>query len=760
VQRNNVNRVRNMARSLVVVESPAKARTIKKFLGKEFEVKASMGHIKDLPEKELGVEIEHHFRPHYRIIKGKRKVIKELKASAQKVDAIYLAADPDREGEAIAWHVAQELAGNGRSIYRILFNEITQPSIAAAMEQPGSIDMSLVNAQQARRIMDRLVGYQVSPFLWRTLYRGLSAGRVQSVALRLICEREDLIEAFVPKEYWSIEALLQAHQGQPFVVQLVTIDREKAVVENESAAQSIIAALKDKPFVVTEIKQKDQKRNPPAPFITSTLQQQAARALRFRVQKTMVIAQQLYEGLDIGGESPEGLITYMRTDAPRVSQEAIDQVRDFIAGRFGKSYLPRTARKYKSKRGAQEAHEAIRPTSVHHLPEDLKPYLDKDQFRLYQLIWKRFVASQMNPARFKVTQVTVAADGHGFRASGTVPVFDGYLSVYQEAQEEKSKEEGPLPPLKKGEELQLLSLTPEQHFTKPSPRYSEATLVKALESEGIGRPSTYAQIITTIRNRKYVDAEGRTLKPTDLGKTVNRLLVENFPDVFQVDFTAKMEEELDRVETGEYEWQRVVGDFYGPFQRDLEVANSKKADLKNALQQETDIVCEKCGGTMVIKWGRNGRFLACSNFPECRNTKPLPGEEAQQETNQVCDRCGAPMVVKSGRFGRFLACSNYPECRNTKPLRIGVRCPREGCPGHLIERKTKTGRIFYGCSEYPTCRFATWDKPIDRACPHCGAKPLVEKHTKAKGTFYRCLSCQGEVSPEEVEEVEEAEEGS
>jgi DNA topoisomerase-1 len=740
-----------MASSLVVVESPAKARTIKKFLGKEFEVKASMGHIKDLPEKELGVEIDNRFRPHYHIIKGKRKVIKELKASAQQVDAIYLAADPDREGEAIAWHVAQELEGDGRKVYRILFNEITQKSISAAMQQPGPIDMSRVNAQQARRIMDRLVGYQVSPFLWRTLYRGLSAGRVQSVALRLICDREDLIDAFVPREYWSIEAILKTHQGEPFTAQLAAIDGKKAVVENGAAAQKIIQHLEGKSFVVTEVTTKDSRRNPPPPFITSTLQQQAARALRFRVQKTMRVAQQLYEGLDIGGENPQGLITYMRTDAPRVSQEALDQVRDFIGERYGKRYLPKTARRYKSKRGAQEAHEAIRPTSVELRPEQLKPHLDKDQFRLYELIWKRFVASQMATAQFKVTQVTVAADGHDFRASGTVPVFDGYLSVYQEIKEEKAKEEGKLPALEKGERLELLSLTPEQHFTKPPPRYSEATLVKALESEGIGRPSTYAQIITTIRHRKYVISEGRTLQPTDLGRTVNKLLVENFPDIFQVDFTAKMEEELDRVETGEYEWQRVVGDFYGPFQRDLEEANSKKADLKNALQERTDIVCEKCGGSMVVKWGRHGRFLACSNFPECRHTKPLPGEEPEQETGEVCDLCGAPMVIKSGRFGRFLACSNYPECRHTKPMKIGVRCPREDCPGHLIERKTKKGRIFYGCSEYPKCQFATWDKPIDRACPHCGAKPLVEKHTKVKGTFYRCLSCKADVSPEELE---------
>jgi DNA topoisomerase-1 len=741
-----------MGHSLVIVESPAKARTIKKFLGQDFDVKASMGHVRDLPEKKLGVEIEQGFQPQYKIIKGKRKVIKELKEAAKKAEIIYLAPDPDREGEAIAWHVSQELGVDGKKVHRILFNEITKRAISEAVQHPRDIDMSLVNAQQARRIMDRLVGYQVSPFLWRTLYSGLSAGRVQSVALRLICEREDLIEKFVPQEYWSIDAKLQGKQGDPFEAQLVTVKGEKVHIPDDKTARDIVAVLNDKPFQIEKIQQKDQRRHSPAPFITSTLQQQAARALRFRVQKTMVVAQQLYEGLDMGEANPVGLITYMRTDAPRVSQEALEQVREFIGNRFGESYLPKSPRKFKSKRGAQEAHEAIRPTSVHRLPEDMKQYLDKDQFRLYELIWKRFVASQMASAVFKVTRVDIAADGHGFRASGTVPVFDGYLRVYQEAKEEKSQEEGQLPPLSEGELLKLLNLIPEQHFTKPPARYTEATLVKALESEGIGRPSTYAQIITTIRARNYATSEARKLMPTDLGRTVNKLLVENFPDVFQVAFTAKMEEELDRIETGEYQWSKVVGDFYTPFHQDLEEANKKKSDLKNALQQPTDIVCEKCGGAMIVKWGRNGQFLACSNYPTCRNTKPLPGQEEAQETGEVCEKCGSPMVVKTGRFGRFMACSNYPECKNTKPLRIGVRCPTEGCDGHLIERKTKTGRLFYGCSNYPECKFATWEKPIDKACSLCGARPLVVKQTRAKGTFYRCLSCKGEMSPEEVEE--------
>jgi len=741
-----------MVNSLVIVESPAKARTIKRFLGKGFEVKASMGHIKDLPEKELGVDVQHGYQPHYTIVKGKQKVIKELKTSARKAEAIYLAPDPDREGEAIAWHVAQVLGVDGKKIHRILFNEVTKRAVSAAVKHPRAIDMSLVNAQQARRIMDRLVGYKVSPFLWRTLYRGLSAGRVQSVALRLICEREERIEQFVPQEYWSIAANLRGKEGGPFVALLATIDGHKAAVPDQAEAERIVELLREKSFTVTKVEHQKQSRHPPPPFITSSLQQDAARALGFNVRKTMRVAQQLYEGLDIGQQSPVGLITYMRTDAPRVAQEALQEVRRFIEAKFGKAYLPAEPRRYKSKRGAQEAHEAIRPTSVSRRPEDIKPHLEKDQYRLYQLIWKRFVASQMKSAVFDVTKVLIEANGHAFKATGSAPIFDGFLSIYQESQEEKTKEEeGMLPPLSQGERLKLLTLTPEQHFTKPPPRFTEASLVKALETEGIGRPSTYAQIITTLRNRTYVHMEQKRFAPTDLGRTVNKLLVQNFPDIFGVKFTAKMEEELDRVETGEYKWVEVLDDFYQPFSRVLEEANKKKADLKSSLQEPTDQICEKCGGEMVVKWGRNGRFLACSNFPQCRNTKPMPGEEPEVATSEVCDRCGSLMVVKTGRFGRFLACSKYPTCRNTKPLRIGVRCPQEGCEGHLIERKTKSGKLFYGCSQYPACTFASWQKPVDRVCPHCGARPLVERQTKAKGKFYHCLKCGEESSPEEVE---------
>jgi DNA topoisomerase-1 len=746
-----------MGHALVIVESPAKARTIKKFLGRDFEVKACMGHIKDLPQKDLGVDVADGYRPRYTIIKGKRKIIKELRTSAKKADAIFLAPDPDREGEAIAWHVAQELGVEQEKIHRILFNEITKKAVSAAVQEPRSIDMRLVNAQQARRIMDRLVGYKVSPFLWRTLYSGLSAGRVQSVALRLVCEREELIEKFVPQEYWSIAANLKGKEGGPFVALLATIDGQKAVIPDQDRARAIVEFLQDKPFTVIKVEQKQQTKNPPPPFITSSLQQDAARALRFNVQKTMRVAQQLYEGLDIGQQSPVGLITYMRTDAPRVAQEALDEVRQFIETQFGEKYLPPQPRRYKSKRGAQEAHEAIRPTSVSRRPEDLKPHLDQAQYGLYELIWKRFVASQMKSALFDVTKVEVEADGHTFRATGSVPIFDGFLLIYQESKEEKIEEkedaqrEAVLPPLSKGEQLKLLSLTPEQHFTKPPPRYTEATLVRALETEGIGRPSTYAQIIITLKARKYVHTESRRLMPTDLGKTVSKLLVQNFPDIFGVKFTAQMEEELDRVEMGEYQWVEVLDDFYQPFSRVLEEANRKKADLKSSLQESTDEKCQKCGGTMVVKWGRNGRFMACDNFPKCRNTKPLPGEEPEVATDEVCDRCGSPMVIKTGRFGRFLACSNYPQCRNTKPLRIGVRCFQENCPGHVVERKTKSGRLFYGCSQYPACAFASWDKPVDLACPQCGARPMVEKQTKAKGKFYRCRQCKGEASPEEVE---------
>jgi len=464
------------------------------------------------------------------------------------------------------------------------------------------------------------------------------------------------------------------------------------------------------------------------------------------------VAQQLYEGLDIGQQDSIGLITYMRTDAPRVADEALSDVRKFIGERYGEKYLPQKPRIYKSKRRAQEAHEAVRPTSVARLPQDLKSHLDKDQFRLYELIWKRFVASQMESAVFDVTKVQVEDDGHIFRVPGSVPVFDGFLSVYHETLEEKNgDEQKTLPPLSEGEHLKVLSLTPDQHFTKPPPRFTEASLVKTLETEGIGRPSTYAQIIITLKTRNYVQIENRRLLPTDLGRTVSKLLVDNFPNIFGVEFTAKMESELDRVGTGEYRWVDVLDDFYQPFSRVLEEANKKKADLKSALQQPTDQVCEKCGGMMVIKWGRNGQFQACSNYPKCRNTKPLPGQESEMTTDEVCDKCGSAMVVKSGRFGRFLACSKYPECKNTKPLRIGVECPQEDCKGHIVERKTKSGRIFYGCSEYPKCSFASWDKPANLACLHCGAKPLVEKQTKAKGRFYRCLQCKLEASPEEVE---------
>ncbi len=742
-----------MANYLVIVESPAKARTIKKFLGQGYEVKACMGHIKDLPQKDLGVDVDDGFRPHYTVIKGKGKVIKELRTSAKKADAIYLAPDPDREGEAIAWHVAQELGVAGKTIHRILFNEITQKAVSTAVQKPRSINMDLVNAQQARRIMDRLVGYKVSPFLWRTMYRGLSAGRVQSVALRLISEREELIEKFVAQEYWSIAANLQGKEEEAFVALLATIDGKKAVVSDQKQAGYIVEMLKSKPFTVAGVERKEQKRNSLPPFITSSLQQDAARALRFNVRRTMLVAQQLYEGLDIGQKSPVGLITYMRTDAPRVAQEALEEVRRFIETGFGKKYLPPRPHRYKSKRSAQEAHEAIRPTSVSRLPKDLKSYLGKDQYRLYELIWKRFVASQMTSALFDVTKVQVKVNGHVFRASGSVPVFDGYLSVYRESQPigEKAKEEGSLPPVEEGQLLQLLSLTPQQHFTKPPPRYTEATLVKTLETEGIGRPSTYAQIITTIKMRNYIRTEQRRLTPTSLGRTVNKLLVENFPDIFGVKFTAKMEEKLDRVGMGEYRWVEVLDDFYGSFSKVLEEANKRKADLKSALQQPTNEVCEKCGGKMVVKWGRNGQFLACSSFPNCRNTKPLPGEEAQETTDEICEKCSSPMVIKTGRFGRFLACSKYPTCRNTRPLSIGISCPREGCPGNLVERKTKSGRLFFGCSEYPKCDFASWDKPVDLPCPHCGAKPLVEKQTKARGNFYRCLACKQEMSPEEVE---------
>ncbi len=733
-----------MDKNLVIVESPAKTKALKKFLGKEFMVEASVGHVKDLPEKSLGVDIENEFTPQYEIIPGKKKVLDQLKFQSKKAKTIYLAPDPDREGEAIAWHIATEIGKINPKILRASFNEITKDAVLEGINQAGTINMNRVNAQQARRILDRLVGYKISPLLWKTVYKGLSAGRVQSVALRIICERETEVENFVPKEYWSITANLETQKSESFFAKLVKIEGKDFEIASQKESENICADIKGKEFLVTKVSQEKKKRHPYPPYITSTLQQDAARRLYSSSKKTMMIAQQLYEGVELGDKGSVGLVTYMRTDSPRIAEVAKKSAKDFIEKNFGPDYIPSKPKEYKSKKGAQEAHEAIRPTYIDYTPDELKGFLSKDQFKLYQLIWNRFIASQMAEAIFQVTTVEIEAEKYLFRATHSLQMFDGFLKVYQDMKEENAEEEKEfkLPVLKDEDILNLLELIPQQHFTKPPPRFTEASLIKELEENGVGRPSTYAQIVFTIKQRKYVEAESRKLFPTELGKTVNQILVKNFSHIFEVKFTASMEEELDKIEEGKEKWVKVLKDFYDPFQLNLEKVENNKKNIRELTQQKTDEVCDKCGSPMIIRWGRNGRFLACSAFPKCKNTKPLPGDEnGKLLSDQKCDLCGAPMMIKIGRFGKFLACSKYPDCKFTRPFSMGVDCPEDGCDGFLIERRTKKGRIFYGCSNYPKCKFATWDKPVNQPCPNCDAKFLVEKSSKAKGEYLKCPKC-------------------
>ncbi len=706
-----------MANSLVIVESPAKAKTINKYLGKDFIVMASVGHIKDLPKSKLGVEVEHGFEPVYENIKGKAKIIAELKKAATKAEKIYLAPDPDREGEAIAWHIADEVDLGRKKTCRVLFNEITEKAVKEAIGRPMELDRNKYDAQQARRILDRLVGYQVSPLLWEKVRRGLSAGRVQSVAVRLICEREREISAFVPVEYWSITAELSGSSGAPFKARLVKKGEKKLELNNQTQAQDTVSALHGAEFRVSAIETKLVRRNPSPPFTTSKLQQDGARKLGYTAKKIMMLAQQLYEGVELGPKGPQGLISYMRTDSVRLSSEAVNTARAYISERFGPEYLPSKPNVYKSKKKTQDAHEAIRPTSMANAPESVKGYLSKDQFRLYELIWNRFVSCQMAQAELDQTRADITAKDCLFAATGTVVKFPGFMAVYMESSDVEEEKEERLPALAKGELLKFLGLTPDQHFTQPRPRFTEASLVKELEENGIGRPSTYAAIISTIQDRGYVVKDKTQLKPTELGFLVIDLLVKSFPDILNVEFTAHMEGELDKIEDGQLKWQKAMQEFYTPFSESLDKA---KKDMKNIKAEETptDIVCEKCGKPLIIKWGRNGKFLACTGYPECKNTKdfttdqtgkvvPLAREEA---TDSKCPKCGAGMLVKSGRFGRFIACSKYPDCKTTLPFSTGVNCPEEGCGGMLIERRSKRG-IFYGCSNYPKCKHAVQKLP-------------------------------------------------
>jgi DNA topoisomerase-1 len=750
-------------KSLVIVESPAKAKTINKILGKEFGVKASIGHVKDLPKKDLGVDIDNNFEPHYEIIPGKEKVIKELKSVAKKAEKIYIATDPDREGEAIAYHIAEEVKPpkNSKKIFRVTFHEITDRAVKGAIQNPGEIDINKVEAQQARRILDRLVGYNLSPFLWRKVRRGLSAGRVQSVAVKLVVDREREIESFNKEEYWTIEALLSPKiEGAQFWARLykyndsLVINRDaeegkRFLITNAEAAQQIADEIKDKEFYLSKIEKKLRKRSPSPPFITSTLQQEAARRLRFAAKKTMMIAQQLYEGIELGDEGSVGLITYMRTDSFRIAPEAQEWARDLIEKKFGKDYLPEKPPHYKSKGSAQEAHEAIRPTYPDKSPEAVKKFLSKDQYNLYTLIWNRFIASQMAPAQLEQTTYIIGLRDSGielssteFRASGTVIRFPGFMALYTESKDEIEEEEGGiLPSMKENDILKQQEIKPVQHFTQPPPRYTEATLVKALEEKGIGRPSTYAAILSTIQDRKYVEKnEDRRFMPTELGIVVNDLLVDKFPELIDIGFTAKMEDELDEIENAKMKWVKVVKDFYKPFSRDLSEASKDKGKVKPQ-DIPTEEVCEKCGSPMAIKWGRHGRFLACTGYPQCKNTRPLEGGNGKQVaeqtvTEEVCEKCGAPMVIRSGRFGKFLACSKYPECKNTKPISTGVKCPLDG--GDIVERRSKRGKSFWSCSNYPECKFAMWYKPVPKQCPKCNASFLVEKWNKAGEIFHVC----------------------
>ena len=762
---------KQMGKSLVVVESPAKAKTINKILGKDFVVKPCMGHVRDLPPKELGIDVGDGFKPRYVTIRGKGKILSGLRKAAQAADTTYLATDPDREGEAIAWHVAQAISRKDGNVKRILFNEITPKAVRESLEHSSVLDLHKVDAQQARRVLDRLVGYEISPLLWKVIHSGLSAGRVQSVAVRLICERDREIKAFDPQEYWSIEALLGRAGRGSFWTHLLAKDGEKLDIVNQEQADHIAAELAAQDIAVKEIKKRDQVRRPAPPFTTSTLQQECARRMRFSVKRTMAVAQQLYEGIEVEGET-RGLITYMRTDSVRVAADAIAEVREQIDALYGREYVPEAPNHYRTKNSAQDAHEAIRPTSVALHPSKIEHLLTPEQARVYSLIWKRFVTSQMKPQVLSITTANVEAGPYLLRATGSIVKFLGFTLLYSESKEEEDKsvavsngiaqgeeenESRVMPAdIAKGEVLRLEKLSPEQHFTKPPPRFTEASLVKQLESEGIGRPSTYAQIITTILDREYVEkVDNRYFVATERGQTVNKLLVDTFPHLFNVAFTANMEDKLDQVEDGGTNWVEIVQQFYDSWKGDLDSANNRRKELKRALQEVSDEDCKECGADMVVKWGRNGRFLACSGYPKCKNTKPLE-EQGEVETDEVCDQCSAPMVVKTGRYGRFLACSGYPDCKNVKPYVLGIQCPEDGCEGQIVEKRSRKGKVFFGCSTYPECKFASWDRPVDRKCTHCEAALLYEKGSRSGSPTQYCRVCGTEYESEEGEKDKSA----
>jgi len=745
-----------MADNLVIVESPAKAKTISQYLGKKYDVTASMGHVRDLPKSKTGIDTEHNFEPSYTVPVDKKKIISGLKKKIKAGTAIWIATDEDREGEAIGWHLLQALKVNPKKheVRRIVFHEITKNAILESIKNPREIDMNLVDAQQARRVLDRLVGYELSPLLWKKIRYGLSAGRVQSVAVRLIVEREREIKAFKTDEYWKITGTFSGDSNEKFEALL------KEDVGNKKSADKILKDLKGAGYKVASLKEKLSKRNPAPPFITSTLQQEASRKLGFSVKKTMVIAQQLYEGVKTN-KGHGGLITYMRTDSFNLSTQAIKQAKKVIEKIYGKEYIAEKTRVYKKAKGAQEAHEAIRPANLEITPDMVKESLDRDQFRLYKLIWERMIACQMATAQLKGLEVLISSEKDGkklsyiFKATGQTIVFPGFMKLYIEGEDDNPNKEPKnikgeklLPPLKEKEDLGCSKIDPTQHFTQPPPRYTEASLVKKLESEGIGRPSTYAPTISTIQARGYIEKEKKTLKPTDTGEVVNDFLVKHFSDIVNYKFTAEMEEDLDLIANGKKKWVPLIRSFYTPFHKTIEEKEKtiKKADVVN---EKSDEICEKCGAPMVIKLGRYGKFLSCSNYPTCKNAKPLKNDEEQEDKPKIdeelkrklkdkkCEKCGAPMEIRNGRYGNFLRCTNE-DCKNIQPIIkfMGIKCPK--CKeGQLVERRTRrAGKIFYGCNKFPKCKFATWDKPTDKKCKKCGGL-MVEKKGKVV-----CIDCE------------------
>jgi DNA topoisomerase-1 len=739
-------------------------------------VKASVGHVRDLPKSpgkgQIGVDIENGFEPTYEVIDGKKKVVQDIRRAAAQVETVYLASDPDREGEAIAWHIAEEIKDVNSNLRRILINEITKKGVTAALAAPTTIDMNKTDAQQARRILDRMVGYKISPILWNKVQRGLSAGRVQSVAVRLIAEREEAIKAFLPDEYWSVDVTCRGAEPPPFEARILRWLGEKAEPKTAADATLIATELAAGPAVVASVEKKERRKKPQAPFITSRLQQDAIRKLRFSAKRTMALAQRLYEGVELGAEGPTGLITYMRTDSTRVSDDALTAVRAYVTETYGADFLPDVPNTYGNRERAQDAHEAIRPTLMEWTPERVREVLvaagnpeANDLVRLYTLVWQRFVASQMVPAVYDRTTVDLDRGKAVLRATGQVMKFAGYTKVYEVSETDDEKAEAAdaadrlLPLLEVGDAVRLTSIRPEQHFTQPPPRFTEASLVKELEEDGIGRPSTYASIMSTIVDRGYVEKKEGRFFPTELGILVNSLLVVSVPRIVSVDFTAKMEADLDHVEEGTQDWHALLADWYDPFKDDLEKARVEMRDVKRE-EIATDFVCEKCGKPMVIKWGRNGSFLACQGYPECRNTKEIVKNldgtfdlVPPQTTDEVCEVCAAPMTVKRGRFGSFLACTRYPDCKTTKPISLGVKCPREGCGGQIAEKRSRRGKPFYGCSHWKSkgCEFVTWDRPIPQPCPSCNAKFVVKRENK-RGIMLRCLECDWKQGADETEE--------